>query len=112
MSFHKCVVTSIEVDSEGRYGGVIAVKHAERDRMGRGRPPDPEFDEALLAELWKEHIPLGYSKACMKIATEIAENLNMNISPDGVRSRVAELLRMAEGRRRWREKIAGVNYPP
>jgi hypothetical protein len=102
--FHKCVFTDIGVDGEGRYGGVIAVKYAERDRMHRGRPPDPEFDEALLAELQKRSIPLGYGKACIQTAIEVAEKLTMNISPDGARSRVVELLRMAKGRRRRREK--------
>ena len=107
MKLPKFVITDLAVDSEGRYGGVIAVKHAERNGRGRTprrRPPDPEFDEALLAELERRKIPLGYKKACLSTATEVANQLAMSITPHGARSRVAELRRMAGDRRRWREK--------
>jgi hypothetical protein len=45
----RIVVTDPEVDPSGKLGAVVASKYARRDAGLRGRPPDPEFDELLLA---------------------------------------------------------------
>jgi hypothetical protein len=93
---HKLVITDIAVDPEGRLGGAVAIKFAERDGKGRARrrrPPDVEFDETLLRELAARRIPFGVTKACIAVAVAVARGRGKTISPNTAHWRVAELLR-------------------
>jgi hypothetical protein len=93
---HKLIITDIVVDPDGRVGVAVAEKNAEREGKGRAqrrRPPDVEFDEALLAALGARRIPFGVNKACIEVAIDVAAKLKKNISPVGARTRVVALLR-------------------
>jgi hypothetical protein len=97
----KLVITDIVVDPTGDLAVVVAEKHAElagKGRRPRRRPPDVAFDEALLAELARKRIPFGVTKACISTAIEVSAKLNRRLSPDGARTRIAELIRQSRGK--------------
>jgi hypothetical protein len=101
------VITDYVVDFEGKLGVALAEKQAEgagKGRTRRRRPPDVAFDKALLAELATRQIPFGMTKACIGVALDVAAKRNRRLSPEGARTRIAELLRASRGRLRWREK--------
>lgn len=103
----KLIITDYVVDPTGSLAVAVAEKLGEatgKGRMRRRRPPDVAFDETLLAELASRRIPFGVTKACIGVALEVATKRNKRLSPEGARTRVAELLRASRGRLRWRKK--------
>ena len=102
----KLIITDYVVDPTGSLAVAVAEKLGEATGKGRmrRRPPDVAFDESLLAELASRRIPFGVTKACIGVALEVATKHNKRLSPEGARTRVAELLRASRGRLRWRKK--------
>ena len=97
---HKLIVTDIVVDPDGRLGVAVAEKNAEREGKGRARrrrPPDAEFDEALLAELARRRIPFGVNKACIEAAIEVSAKRKRHLARKA-RGRASPSLQASRGR--------------
>jgi hypothetical protein len=59
----RLIITDVQVDPSGNLGSVVASKYARLKAGLRGRPPDPVFDELLLALCEGRQGPVNWIRA-------------------------------------------------
>ena len=89
------VVTDVAVDPDGKIGAAIAIKHAVLGAKPRGRQPDPEFDQLLLAACEKAGLKFAKTKLVIELGKEVANLRRMNVTEYAVKWRIDALIRAA-----------------